>query len=317
MQNVVIPSHEPDQPPLSVQPSPVGEQWWLHHGLSRKCKHASADGHDRCLNYISFPPLPSLELPVLYHLVETPVKHPARRPRRCHDRLKPPMANSGIQIPESFSWLLSAHGLVAGVVIYSSYYVFSVGSIPFIISVVAAGLHLLLAIYFCFAGSRRGTYHLCIIPPCVLIGAGLWAAVLYYFASVLALLLDSPIRSVWRDGNPSYPLLQTWIKVGTATAALNVALDFSMLAVFLIAAMRRSSKPVISAPVMYAPQQQQQQQQVVYPPYPPPPQQQQQQQQYQYQYHTQSHPHHSQQAHYSGIYTSASPPPPPADYKSV
>lgn len=47
------------------------------------------------------------------------------------------MANSGIQIPEPFSWLLSAHGLVAGVVIYSTYYVFSVGSIPFILSVVA------------------------------------------------------------------------------------------------------------------------------------------------------------------------------------
>ena len=47
------------------------------------------------------------------------------------------MTNSSIQIPEAFSWLLSAHGLVAGVVIYSSYYVFSVGSIPFILSVVA------------------------------------------------------------------------------------------------------------------------------------------------------------------------------------
>lgn len=240
------------------------------------------------------------------------------------------MANSGIQIPEPFSWLLSAHGLVAGVVIYSTYYVFSVGSIPFILSVVAvsppsllppskhqltppqAGLHLLLAIYLCFAGSRRGTHHLLILPPCVLIGAGLWAAVLYYFASVLALLLDSPARTVWRDGNPSYPLLQTWIKVGTATAAVNVALDFSMLAVFLLAAMRRSSRPVISAPVMYHPQQQQQV--VGYPPYPSPVQ----QQQYQYQYHTQPHPHHSQQAHYSGVYTSASPPPPPgADYKSI
>lgn len=239
------------------------------------------------------------------------------------------MANTGIQIPEPFSWLLSAHGLVAGVVIYSTYYVFSVGSIPFILSVVAvnpppspprkekppthtppqAGLHLLLAIYLCFFGSCRSPPHLLILPPFVLIGAGLWAATLYYFASVLALLLDSPARTVWRDGNPSYPLLRTWIKVGTATAAVNVALDFSMLAVFLIAVMRRSSRPVISAPVMY-PQQQQ------YPPYPSPVQQH--QGQYQYQYHTQPHPHHSQQAHYSGVYTSVSPPPPPgADYKSV
>lgn len=245
------------------------------------------------------------------------------------------MANTGIQIPEPFSWLLSAHGLVAGVVIYSTYYVFSVGSIPFILSVVAvrppphllplplkntnspplqAGLHLLLAIYLCLFGSRRSPPHLLILPPFVLIGAGLWAATLYYFASVLALLLDSPARTVWRDGNPSYPLLQTWIKVGTATAAVNVALDFSMLAVFLIAVMRRSSRPVISAPVMYPPPQQQQ----MYLPYPSPVQQQQ-QGQYQYQYHTQPHPHHSQQAHYSGVYTSASPPPPPpgADYKSV
>lgn len=148
----------------------------------------------------------------------------------------------------------------------------------------------------------------------MLIGAGLWAATLYYFASVLALLLDSPARTVWRDGNPSYPLLQTWIKVGTATAAVNVALDFSMLAVFLIAVMRRSSRPVISAPVMYRPQQQQQQ---VYQPYPSPVQQQQ-QGQYQYQYHAQPHPHHSQQGHYSGVYTSAAPPPPAGvDYKSV
>ncbi|KAK1826746.1 hypothetical protein QBC39DRAFT_13497 [Podospora conica] len=251
------------------------------------------------------------------------------------------MATSRIHIPDAFSWLLSAHGLITGVVIYSAYYVFSVSSIPFILTVVAAALHLLLATYLCFTGSRPGTHHLLIIPPTTLIGAGLWAAVLYYFASALALLLESPPPV---GSNPSSPLRPTWIKVGTATAAANVALDFSMLAVFLLAAVRRSSKPVISAPVMYPAEQQQQvyptysppppqQQQQVYPTYSPPPQQQQQQQQQQvfypsyspppqqhmqqqYQNQYQPHPNHGQQAHYSGIYTSASPPP-PADYKSA
>ena len=47
------------------------------------------------------------------------------------------MANSSIHIPGSFSILLSAQGFVAAVVIYATIYVFLVGSIPFILSIVA------------------------------------------------------------------------------------------------------------------------------------------------------------------------------------
>jgi len=47
---------------------------------------------------------------------------------------------SGVTIPRVFSWLLPAQGFVAAVVIYASIYVFTVGTIPFILAVVAVCL---------------------------------------------------------------------------------------------------------------------------------------------------------------------------------
>ena len=40
-------------------------------------------------------------------------------------------------VPRSFSWLLPGQSLVAGVAIYSTNFVFGIGSIPFILAVVA------------------------------------------------------------------------------------------------------------------------------------------------------------------------------------
>ncbi len=40
-------------------------------------------------------------------------------------------------VPRSFNWLLPLQSLVAGVAIYSTNFVFGIGSIPFILAVVA------------------------------------------------------------------------------------------------------------------------------------------------------------------------------------
>jgi len=50
------------------------------------------------------------------------------------------MGASGVGIPRAFSWLLPIQGFVAAVVIYASIYVFGVGTIPFILAVVAVCL---------------------------------------------------------------------------------------------------------------------------------------------------------------------------------
>ncbi|KAK0643527.1 hypothetical protein B0T16DRAFT_459664 [Cercophora newfieldiana] len=162
------------------------------------------------------------------------------------------MGASQVAIPRAFSWLLPAQGFVAAIIIYASIYVFTVGSLPFILACVAAGLHFILGLYLCFAGNKPGAHHLYIIPVWLIACAGVWAGTLYYFASALDVVIKFP----GVEPLPEQPLWTTWVKVGTATAALNVVLDFALLAFFIHGAVRSTSRstPTISAPIYNQPQ---------------------------------------------------------------
>lgn len=176
-----------------------------------------------------------------------------------------------VTIPRSFSFLLPAQGFVAAVVIYASIYVFAVGTIPFILSVVAAGVHFLLGLYICFTGNRPGMHHLYVIPATLVACAGVWCGALYYFARALEVLLG-PLGIIIGEGPPGQPLYATWVKVGIATAALNVVLDFALLGTFLMSALRQSSRRSQPPPAAQVPAQtvntQWQQQQQHYQPQP-------------------------------------------------
>ncbi|KAK4181857.1 hypothetical protein QBC36DRAFT_641 [Triangularia setosa] len=173
------------------------------------------------------------------------------------------MAPKKFIIPRAFNWLLPAQGVVAAVAIYSSIYVFGVGTIPMILAVVAAGIHFLLGLYFCLTQPLPGHYHKIIVPIFLVIAAGVWAACLYYFAKQVDLLLTYPsLALVWEK--TEQPLTATWSKVGLATAALNVFIDLALLVIFILSILdQRPSKPAV-LPTISAPQQQQQQQQSYY-----------------------------------------------------
>jgi len=162
------------------------------------------------------------------------------------------MGVSQVTIPRAFSWLLPTQGFVAAVIIYASIYVFTVGTIPFIIACVAAGLHFILGLYLCAAGNKPGAHHLYIIPIWLIGCAGVWAGTLYYFASALDLLVKFPGVEPF----PERPQWTIWVKVGTATSALNVVLDFALLGFFILGAVRQTSHstPAISAPIYNQPQ---------------------------------------------------------------
>ncbi|KAK3353556.1 hypothetical protein B0T25DRAFT_568754 [Lasiosphaeria hispida] len=162
-----------------------------------------------------------------------------------------------LMVPHAFSWLLPAQGFVAAVVIYATVYLYGVGSIPFILAVVAAGVHFFLGIYLFATARKPRSYHLYIIPVWLIACAGLWCGVLYYFARELDLVLRSPSTTRYRE-TTELPLFATWSKVGIATAGLNVLIDFVMLGLFLVSAIHQTSRPnhrastFISTPV-YSP----------------------------------------------------------------
>ncbi|KAM7185031.1 hypothetical protein V8F33_012644 [Rhypophila sp. PSN 637] len=179
------------------------------------------------------------------------------------------MAPKQTAIPQPFSYLLPGQGLVAGVAIYSTIYVFGVGKIPFILAVVAAGLHFLLGVYFCFVKNRLRTHDLYLVPVVLVAGAGVWAGSLYYFAKLLEVVLR--LGRIVSTG--SQPETATWTKVGTAMTGLNVLLDIILLIVFIVASSKKTSpyphqEPVYNPPTTpahaptfpVAPQPQQQQQ---------------------------------------------------------
>ncbi|GAB1318844.1 hypothetical protein MFIFM68171_09054 [Madurella fahalii] len=202
-----------------------------------------------------------------------------------------------VVIPRPFGWLLPALGPVAGVSIYASIYVFGVGTIPFILAVVAGGLHFLLGLYFCLTRSRPGSYHMYTVPVWLVVCAGVWGGVLYYFTQFVELIVNT--SETFFEGTDR-PLVPVWSKVGCALSGLNVFLDLTLLGIFILSLVRQSTQEpqhnsYVSAPVyatshvteqsMSRRQQQQHQQQQQQP---QPPQQQQQQQPqyrpYQYQY---------------------------------
>lgn len=129
------------------------------------------------------------------------------------------MAPKQMAIPQPFSYLLPGQGLVAGVAIYSTIYVFGVGRIPFILAVVAAGLHFLLGVYFCFIKNRLRAHDFFLVPLVLVAGAGVWAGSLYYFAKLLDPILKFGNILV---GTASQPEIATWTKVGTSMTGLNV-----------------------------------------------------------------------------------------------
>ncbi|KAK3988559.1 hypothetical protein QBC44DRAFT_101688 [Cladorrhinum sp. PSN332] len=186
-------------------------------------------------------------------------------------------SSSKIIIPRIFNYLLPLQGIVAAVAIYASIYVFGVGKIPFILTVVAAGIHFLLGTYFCITQARPGIYHAYIVPPWLVCGAGVWCGALYYFGKVLGAIIVSPISAKYPQ--PTQRLTPTWTKVGCAMAGFNVLLDLTLLGWFILSVFKQRSSSTshnhsnsfISAPVYpttYNPQQQQQQQQQqqLYPP---------------------------------------------------
>lgn len=127
-----------------------------------------------------------------------------------------------MSIPQPFSWLLPGQGLIAGVIIYSTIYVFGVGKIPFILAVVAAGLHFILGIYFCFTKNRLRTHDVYLVPLWLVVCAGVWTGSLYYFARLLELVIR--LAGAFRGSatTTGQPEIATWTKVGTALNGLNV-----------------------------------------------------------------------------------------------
>ncbi|KAK4193901.1 hypothetical protein QBC35DRAFT_9241 [Podospora australis] len=251
-----------------------------------------------------------------------------------------------IVIPRIFNYLLPAQGIFAAVAIYSSIYVFAVGSIPFILAVVAAGLHFLLGMYFCLTQSRPGNYHIYIVPIWLFCAAGVWCGALYYFTKQVE-LVSNPFWS-HLFASSDQPLVPTWSKVGLAMSAVNIVIDLTLIGFFILSIIRQKSNPqhqpsssYISGSVYAAPPLQNNHssqypqntgypiqqnynsgypnQPVTYlpPPPPPPPQQQHQQQQQQQPLHR-LHPQYQQHHQFSPL-SSHSPhlpqPPPQAETK--
>ncbi|KAK0665917.1 hypothetical protein QBC41DRAFT_349246 [Cercophora samala] len=158
-------------------------------------------------------------------------------------------------IPRAFNWLLPAQGVVAAVAIYSSIYVFGVGTTPMILAVVAAGIHFVLGLSLCLTQSlpNQSHYHKTTIPIFLLLGAGVWAACLYYLAKQVDLLLTYPslAQSYEQTSQPQTPL---WSKVGLAATALNVFLDLALLVIIILSILDQKPTPL---PTISAPQQQQ------------------------------------------------------------
>jgi hypothetical protein len=144
---------------------------------------------------------------------------------------------------ESAAFPLSLHALLY---VYNPRYCCCLADRP------KAGLHFILGLYLCVAGNKPGAHHLYIIPVWLIACAGVWAGVVYYFASVLDVVIKFPDV----EPLPEQPLWTTWVKVGTATAALNVLLDFAMLGFFILDAVKKTSKKTlnISAPIYNQPQ---------------------------------------------------------------
>ncbi|KAK3369040.1 hypothetical protein B0T24DRAFT_681090 [Lasiosphaeria ovina] len=164
-----------------------------------------------------------------------------------------------VRIPRAFNWLLPVQGFVAAVIIYSSIYIFHVGAVPFILAVIGAGLHFVLGLYFCFTQNRLGSYHLYIVPPWLLICAGVWCACLYYFTIQVDYITKFP-HQVFRaaDGTVQNDVA-TWSKVGLATSALDIFIDLALLAIFILGVVRHTPRQAhqpgsfISTPVYQAP----------------------------------------------------------------
>ncbi|KAM7196371.1 hypothetical protein V8F20_007030 [Naviculisporaceae sp. PSN 640] len=167
------------------------------------------------------------------------------------------MAPKQMTIPQPFSYLLPAQGLVAGVAIYATIYVFGVGKIPFILAVVAAGLHFLLGVYFCFIKNRLRAHDFFLVPLVLVAGAGVWAGSVYYFAKLLDDVLklgNLRIGTIGTTTTTSQPEIATWTKVGISMTGLNVLIDIILVIVFIVAASKKSSPYPRQEPTYVPPQ---------------------------------------------------------------
>lgn len=85
------------------------------------------------------------------------------------------------------------------------------------------GLHFVLGLYFCFTQNRVGRHHLFVVPTVLVAGAGVWCGALYYFASIVDILLSLHISyPSGTNTNSKASDLPTWAYVGCGTTALNV-----------------------------------------------------------------------------------------------
>lgn len=80
-------------------------------------------------------------------------------------------------------------------------------------------MHFLLGLYFCLTRSRPGSYHMYTVPVWLVVCAGVWCGVLYFFTQLVELVVNAPEDSFEGTDRPLVPI---WSKVGCALSALNV-----------------------------------------------------------------------------------------------
>ncbi|KAH8889734.1 hypothetical protein GQ53DRAFT_190563 [Thozetella sp. PMI_491] len=157
-------------------------------------------------------------------------------------------------IPRAFSWLLPAQSLIAGVAIYSTNFVYGIGSIPFILAVVATGLHFILGLYFCFTQNRPGRHHLFVVPTTFTLGAGVWCAALYYFARTTDVLLRLNLSyPPGTNHNAKVQDLQTWTYVGCGVTGVSVVLDIALITLFIVTGKPKPQPPLRSSTYISGP----------------------------------------------------------------
>ncbi|SPQ23671.1 6d74ff38-0e17-4f52-aa18-6270440f0a92 [Thermothielavioides terrestris] len=146
---------------------------------------------------------------------------------------------SRVVIPGLFYWLLLLEAPLVATTVYSSVYVFGVGTTPFILALIVANFHLLFGIYCCVTHAKPRPYHIYIVSPWLVVCTGVWCAILAYFACYLK---EKP-----SDG-ANRPLLLRWTKAGCAISALGVALDLLLLGLFIFSLVKQKLQAQIPEP---------------------------------------------------------------------
>ncbi|KAK4244280.1 hypothetical protein C7999DRAFT_35364 [Corynascus novoguineensis] len=143
-------------------------------------------------------------------------------------------------LPSVFNWLLLLQAPAAGVAIYATVLIFGTGTIPFVIAVVATGLHFLLGIYCYLNLSKPGNRCLYVaLGCCTTACGGLWCGPLYYFARTVVWFRVEHLGSARLEKSTDWPQLSRWAKAGCAMSVLSTSVDLVLLGVLLFTAGRQ------------------------------------------------------------------------------